>query len=464
MNRVPRLGILSIIALCFGFPVFAGAVESLLIEMGAVTAPLSLEKAVELALDQSLSLQKSSIDLQTAKFSSSNLWAEIFPRLSAGGGLSYGTPLLTQGGFQTDPDLLNYNLTMGITFSLTPSLASSMKILKLAYQSQLLDYENSRRQLEIQVAKTFYSLIAEKRNLENLENTLAQAQRQLERNQVAFNNGMVSQIVYLQSRYSAENARLNLSRAETAYDLHRGEFFVLLGLDRKSGIELEGEISITLVEAEPERLIAEYLPKRPDMISQRQTIERLELTQRQSVLNARAPSLTLSGQWRGGAGITPGNFTDSLSASLSVDIPIVSWIPGTTENQTVRTARANVEKAELDLKNTENLARLEIQSLSDNLHNSWLGIEIDRLQVEIAERTYELSEQGFRNGTVESLTLEENRNRLAQAQQQLLNDELSYMNMILDLAAAVNIDPDELRKPPGPAAGDPAGKSSRSVP
>jgi outer membrane protein TolC len=406
---------------------------------------------VELALEQSLSLQKEFIDLKTTGMQASNLWAEIFPTVSAGGGLSYATPLFTDPGFQADGNLLGYNVSLGVTFRFASSLSSSMKLLKLAYQTALLDYESSRRQLEIQSAKAFFGLIAEKRNLVNLENTRAQAVRQLEKNQIAFNNGLVSQVVVLQSSLAVENARLDLSKAETLYASRLRDFLVLLGLDGGADIEPEGEINIERVEVDSGRLSAEYLVKRPDIVSQRQTIERLELTQKQTTLNARAPSLSLTTRWQGGSGsgANAGKFSDSLSANLSVDIPIAGWIPGTggqNGGQAIQTAKANVEKAKLDLRNTENQARAEIQSLSENLRNSWTSVGIARFQVELAEQSYELAEQAFRSGVTESLVLENARNGLAGARQQLLEVELSYMNMILDLAAALNVDWRELLK------------------
>ncbi|MDR0451923.1 MAG: TolC family protein [Treponema sp.] len=437
MERVPRLGLVCFAALFFAFAPRAGA------------EGLSLDRAVELALEQSLALQKEFIDLNTAGVSASNLWAEIFPSISAGGELGYATPLFTDPGFRADGDLLSYGVSLGVTFRLAPSLSSSMKLLSLAYQSRLLNYENSRRQLEIQAAKTFFSLIAEKRNLVNLENTGAQAERQLEKNRIAFNNGLVSQVVFLQSSLAVENARLGLNRAGTLYASHLRDFLVLLGLDGGADIELEGEIAPERVELDHVRLIGEYLARRPDVVSQRQEIERLELAAKQAALNARAPSLSLTTRWRGGSGASPGKFTDSLSAGLSVDIPIAGWIPGTggqNGSQSVLSAKAGVEKARLDLKSTENRARAEIQSLSENLRNSWAGIEIARLQVELAERSHELTEEGFRNGVTESLALENARNSLAEARQQLLEVELAYMNMILDLAGALNVDWRELGK------------------
>jgi hypothetical protein len=41
---------------------------------------------------------------------------------------------------------------------------------------------------------------------------------------------------------------------------------------------------------------------------------------------------------------------------------------------------------------------------------------------------------------VELLTLEDARNNMAEARQQLLSDELAYQTMTLDLAAALNAD------------------------
>jgi multidrug efflux system outer membrane protein len=265
-----------------------------------------------------------------------------------------------------------------------------------------------------------------------------------EKNQVAFQNGLIGQLSVLQSRLSLETARLNLSRAEASYAAKRGDFLVLLGLDPGLDVTIPGDIDIERVEADPEALIREYLGKRPDIIAQRNTIERLELTREQTALSARSPSLTLSTQWSGsGSG---GSFANSLSLGLNLGVPLDAWIPGTRSSQTIRSAQMEVEKAQLDLRDTENRAMSEIRSLTENLRNSWGGIEIARLRVEIAERTYQLSEEGFRNGAVESLTLEDARNSMAQARQQLLEGELAYQTMILDLAAALNISWNELAR------------------
>jgi outer membrane protein TolC len=68
-----------------------------------------------------------------------------------------------------DPGGFGYTASLGLSLRLNPSLPQAMRIIDLSYRSQLLNYENARRQLEIQVIKTFFGLVAEKQNLTHLE-------------------------------------------------------------------------------------------------------------------------------------------------------------------------------------------------------------------------------------------------------------------------------------------------------
>jgi outer membrane protein TolC len=412
---------------------------------------LTLERAVELALGQSLSLRKASIDLATQRIQAENLWSQMFPGISLSGGLGYGSQTYPDPAFQ-----LSYSAAVELSLPLRPTLPGAMKVIELTYRAQLLSYESARKQLSITVAQSYYRLIRDRQNLKNLEDLRDLAVRQAEQNQARFNNGTLSQVVFLQSRLSAEEARFTLSQAETAYVSALGTFLVSLGLDQYRGVVLEGEIEIDRIEADPERLIAGYLPKHPDIVGKRQNIERLEQVRKNTALDTLFPATVTLSAGLGGSGTAPGsgaaaqsgstwNTSMPLSGSLKVSIPLNPWIPGTDENQKVRSARAEVEKARLELADAENQAKLRIRTLTENLRNSWTAVEIARLRLEIAERAYELSEQGFQNGTIDSLSLVNSRNSMAQARQALLGEEYSYLSMILDLQAELNIDWNELR-------------------
>jgi len=411
------------------------------------TVTLTLEDAVRMALDQSINLKKSAIDLAQAGYSASRLWSEIFPGFSLSAGFTFlpSTPLITEPGFQYKDNALSYSASFGLSLSLNPSIYSSMKRIELAYRAQLLSYENASKQLEIQVIKRFLNLIAMKANIAYMQESLDLAQQKMNSDRVARANGLLSELTWLNTQLSAETARYNLLTAQNSYKNTLGEFLALLGIDDDVDVTLSGTVEIAQLQLDPEKLILEYLPKRPDIISQRQVIERLELTKNISTTtnSSRSPTLVLSTQWRGGSPQTGGlsaPFTDSISGSLSLSIPVDSWIPGTKANQNFKAANNEVEKAKLDLQYTETQARTQIRSLVSNLGSTWQSLEIARLRVSVAQRTVDATNVGFRNGTVEFRDLEDRRSDLSNARLRLLQEELSYQSLLLDLAAALNVE------------------------
>jgi outer membrane protein len=401
---------------------------------------ISLENALEWGLENSLSLKKSHIDLSTAEYSANRLWSEVFPTISGSVGAGFNSPLFSGDGFAINENTRTLSAGLGVNLTLNAGIPYAMRNIRLAYQTRLLSYEDARNQLEIQITKNFFSLIADRDNLALLADMVNLAQLQHERNQIAFNNGLAGERVLMQSRLGLENARYNLSAARSTYTNRMGEFLSTLGIagnapSSEGGPVLEGNVEIAKIEADAQRLILEYLPRRPDIVSRRQEIERLENAERQALVAGRSPSLRLSVDWNS-RNFDP--FTDSLSGSATLNIPIDPWIPGSKSGQSYRSAASAIEKARLDLQSAEEAAASQIRSLAANLRNSWDSIEIARLSLTIAGRNYELTEQGFRNGTLDSLTLENARNDLAGARQRLLQSELSYLNMLLDLSAALN--------------------------
>jgi multidrug efflux system outer membrane protein len=373
-----------------------------------------------------------------AEYSANKLWAEVFPSISASVGANYSKPLFSQAGSWS----LGTSANLGLNLTLSAGIPFAMKNIRLAYEARLLGYEDARNQLELQITKNFYGLIADRDNLSVLTDVMNLAELQFERDTVAFNNGIIGELSLLNSRLALANARFSLSGAMSTYANRIGDFLALLGLTQYSEAELSGEIAISRVELDAERLIMENLFRRPDIIGRRRDIERLENAEKQTLYSTRAPSLKLDASWSSRSLVKP--FADSLSGGATLSIPIDSWIPGTRPSQSVRNSGLAVEQAKLDLQSTETSAAAQVRTLAANLGNLWDSIEIARLSVSVAERGYELTDLGFRNGTVDSLRLEDARNNLANAKQRLLQSELLYLNMILDISAALNVSWKEL--------------------
>jgi outer membrane protein TolC len=390
-----------------------------------------------------LNLKKNLLDLTAAEYSANRLWSEVFPTISASLGGSYSSPLISGDGPKAEKQNFPYSAGLSISLTLNAGIPYSMKNIKLAYQARLLSYEDARNQLGIQITKNFYGLIADRDNLAVLADVLNLAQLQHDRNQVLFKNGLVGELTLMQSQLSMENTHYSLIAARSAYATKMGDFLVQLGIAQNADAALEGKIEIVKIEVDAERLIRDNLSRRPDIVSRQQEIERLENAQKQAAWSGKAPSLRLETSWNS-RNFDP--FTDTLSGSATLNIPIDPWIPGTSRSQSIRNANYATEKARLDLQSAEVAAVAQIRSLAANLRNSWDSIEIARLSLSVAERSHELTQQAFRNGTVDSLKLEDARNNLASARQRLLQSELAYFNMILDISAALNINWKDLMK------------------
>jgi multidrug efflux system outer membrane protein len=404
--------------------------------VGPIT--LTLDDVINRAVTESSDLQQTLIDIETAHMQAKNNWAQFLPGIRAGAGLNYSDNLFTENTSPSNQNPLRFSTSLNLSLDLNGGIPYLMKNNNLAHQSQLLNYENLRRQLEAEVAKIFYNLIAEKENLSFLEDVKNLSEQQYRKDQAAFRNGLINQLALVRSQLSAESAKLDLLQAQSQYDINKNNFLMILGYDQNVDVTLIGSFDISQLHLNSEMLVTEYLYKRPDIVNQRNRIEMLENTRKQTSIHAKAPSLNLSAGWNGGAAFDD-DFSDSVNAGVSVSIPIDSWIPGSDANQRIQSASGETEKAKLELQNIEEVAADQIRSLTANLNNSWESIIIAQRKIEIAELTYTLTEQGFQNGTVEFIDLETARKDLLQARQELLMEETSYKNMIFDLASALNV-------------------------
>ncbi|MDR1930467.1 MAG: TolC family protein [Treponema sp.] len=405
-------------------------------ELWAQDFVLTLEEACGRALEADRALQKAALDLGLARTKANSAWAEFFPTLNAGAGLDYGIPLSGPGG---EP---GYSASARLSLGFNTGLPLTLKNNNLEYLIRLADYEAGRLDRITETSKTFYSLLAQEKNLEVLDGARRLAEEQLQRDRVARQSGYLGELDFLSSSLSAETAKLDYSGALSEYLTALGEFLVGLGLDQRGGVKLEGTIEVSRFTGKAEELIGAALPRRLDLRTQRYEIERLQNAEALAGRAAKGPSLDLSASW----GLSPSGFDKAIGTGLSLTLPLDPWVPNSKRHQVLKSAAVEVEKGRLDLKEKEDAARTTIRSLVLSLENGWNEIETARLRVSIAQRAYELSEQGYRRGSLNFLDFETARNRLTSARQQQLQSEIKYKLLFLDLAKALNSGEAELNE------------------
>jgi outer membrane protein TolC len=440
--RLPLLLVCGILALPLAAQIGTGEVS--VAENAEAATVLDVEQAVELALKANAALQKEAIDLELDRIAAKSLWARIFPSISASAGVNYIIPLKSDIA-KTDP---SYSGTLRVSLTLGAGLPLTMRNLSLSYRKGLLDYHSVRRQLVLATQKSFYYLLASEQNLSVLENSMRLALDQLERDRVSRQNGYIGELDFMSASLSAETARLNYTRGQAAYAAALADFLLAIGFDstaesdRTKLPKLQGSIEVEVCPLDRDELIRTRLTSRPDLAAQRIEVERLKNARTESFLSAKSPSLSFS---LSSGAVYPDGLNDTMSAGITLSIPIDAWIPRSLSDQRVSQARADYEKAALDLVDLEKRARNDIETRVLNLETAWKEVEIAVLQSRYAQRAYELSEQGYRRGTLNFLDFETARNKLTSTRQQFLESSLNYKLQILDLCAALDMEESELR-------------------
>ena len=122
---------------------------------------ITIDDAVNLALQNNLDIKQSKMDLDLLAKKNQYSWNSVSPSISASGGFNGNTPL---GDGDTT---FSYSLGASLNLTLTPALRTTMKKALLDYQSGQATLETTKRRIELSVRKTFYSLIYFNDNLEN---------------------------------------------------------------------------------------------------------------------------------------------------------------------------------------------------------------------------------------------------------------------------------------------------------
>ena len=92
------------------------------------------------------------------------------------------------------------------------------------------------------------------------------------------------------------------------------------------------------------------------------------------------------------------------------------------------------------------VAQKDIESKVQELNRLWNLIDVSKLNVSIATRSYELAQDGYRAGLVSQTDLETTRQQMVNAQLSHLQTQIKYLSANYDTAFALNMPIEEFYK------------------
>ena len=409
---------------------------------------ITIEKALELAKTNNPDLQKQRLTLQDAQRKSENRWNKFLPNLSANANVSNGHDFKESSEW-------NWKASAGANLSFSFGLPTSIQQAQLDYLQQKTTYEKLEAQTISSISSTFYSLIAEQQNIQILKESQKLAQDVYNQTRRNYNNGLASELDMLKSQYSYLSLEPQIQQAQSAYNNNLANFGLKLGIADSTNLTLKGELQLVQVKLPAsQELIEKYLDKRHDVILSEISVQQAENTSKIQSAN-KLPSLSLSENISLGEnplynpeiqqeGINPLSINGSFSVGVS--IPLSSWIPGSQDSLTNKTNKDNITKAKITAEETKKSAENDIKNKVAEVNRLWNLIDVSKLNVSIATRSYELAKDGYRAGLVSQTDLETTRQQMVNAQLSHLQTQIKYLSAIYDASFALNMQIEDFYK------------------
>ena len=379
---------------------------------------ITLQEAIDLALENNFQLKQAENNLQLAERSIFNEYADFLPSVSASlsGSSRKGQQLVRQGNSQVFVD----NVTNSIGGSIRASLPIfngfdnilSLRINQADKLSSEERYEWARENVIFNTASRFLQVLLNKQLLEIARENLATSEKQLEQVRAQVEVGSRPTVDLYNQEATVANNELTVTRRENDLQLSK------LQLTRQLQIDPQGSYEFVIPNFNPDNasidpdgsysvdaLIEQAFENRSDLKSEMANVRTLEMQLRQAkydlfpTLNADASfSSNYSDQYFGG-GVSfndqffDQNFTQSVGLSLS--IPIFSnW----NRMFRIQSAQVNYKNAELNLEDT----RLQIVQEVTQAYTDYLSfqkeLESTQKALRAAEKTFETQRERYEVG------------------------------------------------------------------
>lgn len=428
---------------------------------------LTVEQAVDYAMENSRDLKSNDIDLAIKERAAKYSWNVFLPEITVSGTAARSTDIdstLDQmnamqglaamtGG---TPNILeaeekyHWALVGNVNAQLNLSVAYiySIKAAKAGYEGGKITWEQSQKQTIMNIKKLFYGLLLQQESLDIQRMSLENARQRAAQAQANFNNGRIPQLQLLNAQVTYENQRPEVETAERSFNQQLDTFAFLLGMPVGTKIELSGSIEPEYVNVNTEELLEKYGERSLDVRSLQNNIDILNMNLKALNLSSYTPALVLSYGWNPTGTWWSGDldFADQGSLSITLAFNITNMLPWSANRQQAQDLKDNISKLRLTMTTLTENQKVQVRKAVDTLNQAREQIDSMGRTVELAQRSYDMSVSSFNNGRMELLDVRDAQTQLNQAMLGQLNQKFNYISALMDLEYELNTDLSEYKE------------------
>ena len=346
-----------------------------------------------------------------------------------------------------------WNIAFGFDASLTimASLFLGIKHTVYEYETGLLNLEYAKKKLSLDIKKTFYNLILLNEHIKLTEQNLATAEKRYVQAELKYNSGSFTEYAKLSAQVAWENIKPGLEDLKMGYQTAILAFKQTIGLDRTDIITLNGTIEEEPVNSEYLELgvLLDMVENRLDIQGMRNIISTLENIKKLA-LSTIMPSVTFS--FSVDPTFSKNPFRDSWFENteedwvqqsgmfaITLSIPLDGLLPYSKAQVQIHEAEDSIEQAGINLAMAIQGARLEIETLVMTIKKSITSIESLKLNVQLANRAYEMAEEAYASGNRDLLEVQNAELEFQKAKLEALKEYYTFKTSLLELEFAINL-------------------------
>lgn len=397
---------------------------------------LTVDEAVDFALKNNVSIERTEITLNGLKRSDNHSWNSVSPTISFGASSNIPVDALSD---KASDYTASFGINASISVSLTANLYTAMKTAKYNYEIGEISFEKAMRDVEYSVREAFYGLLYSKDNISLQEKNLEVARSQYQKNLSKYNQGRLSEIDVLSAEVAYKEKIPTVENAKTTYQNNLDNFRLLIGIDLNEEIELSGTLEDKINLNEISIDSANYSS------STIRTLEKRIEAAKNNILDERfsayAPSLSAKVNFQDQSWYIgkESNANKSTSVSLSATIPLDGALPWSKKADKIESAKDSLKDYELQLDYEKNSFKISVDSSLRSIKSSQLSIKSKQANVKLAQRSYNMTFEAYNSGTKDLLSLQNANNSLLSAQLSLKNETYTLIKSILNLENKIGV-------------------------
>ena len=433
MNRLKRLTgkkmLLTAMALCaFGFA------KAQTEQTTQNTLTLTLDKALEIALDENPTIKVAAEEIALKKVASKEAWQSLLPEASLNGSLDHTIKAaemkLNDMSFKMGQDGTNTaNAGLSINLPLfAPAVYRAMSMTKTDIELAVEKSRASELDLINQVTKAYYQLMLAQDSYEVLQGSYKLAEDNFNVVNAKYQQGAVSEFDKISAEVQMRSIKPNVISAANAVTLAKLQLKVLMGIT--ADVDIKTDDNLTNYES---MLFANQLKEEDMSLENNTTMKQFELNMKLLEKNVKSlktnfmPTLSMSFSYQYQSLYNPNiNFFDytwSNSSSLMFNLSIPLYRASNFTK--VKSARIQMRQLDWNRIDTERKLNMQVVSYRNNMTASSEQVVSNKENVMQAEKAVQIAGKRYEVGKGTELELNSSQVSLTQAQ-------LTYNQSIYD--------------------------------